>query len=133
MTVRVGQTEAARRLGLGVELKEHGRLLPDDPRIVSGLENDDRRGREVEGAAVRIGSLDVAAGQEADVCVPALGSADDGFHVGGPAKPRRVDDASHPHVAGTHDVDLDAADVLVVSVGDGGKERIDHDLPQARA
>src|SRR5438045_9748172 len=39
--------------------------------------------------------------------------ADDAFHVGGPAKPGRVDQALYPAFPGPYDIDLDAADVAV--------------------
>src|SRR5262249_4522805 len=51
------QAEALRGLARGVELDEHGGLPADDPGVVTRLDHDDGRRREVERAAVTVLTL----------------------------------------------------------------------------
>jgi hypothetical protein len=71
MTVLLGEPEATCRFAFGVELDEHGRLLANDPRIVSGLQHHGLWRDELEGAAVRIGAPYVSLEQKANVCMQA--------------------------------------------------------------
>jgi hypothetical protein len=67
MTVFLGESEATRRFGFGVELDEHGHGIANDPRIVSGLQHYGLWRDELEGAAIGIGALHVPLEQKANV------------------------------------------------------------------
>src|SRR5438876_1990834 len=109
MPMRLGDPEAPRRLTLRVELDDHRRLAPHDPRIVARLDDEDARRAVLEPAAVRVFAADVALGEEAEVGMHAVGSADDGLHVRRPAEARRIDRALHAAVSGPDDIEGDAA------------------------
>src|SRR5215475_7584799 len=112
------QTEALRGLARGVELNEHGGLPSDDPGVVTGLDHDDGRRREVERAAVTVLTLHSPRRQETDVAVHTQVGADDGLHVGRPAKSRWIDDPLDLAIGGGHRVDHDAADFVVLGALD---------------
>src|ERR1035437_129128 len=116
--VRLRHPELADRLALEVEFDQDCSLITDNPAIMTGLDDDDLRSRELDSAAVRILDVDLAAGQEPDVRVHAEIGADDRFHVLGPAKSRRVDDAFHATGAGSNSVNLGAADFAAFAAGD---------------
>src|ERR1039457_5964784 len=94
------------------------------PAIMTRLDNDDLRSRELDSAAVRILDVDLAAGQEPNVRVHAEIGADDRFHVFGPAKSRRVDDAFHATGASSNNINLGAADFAAFAAGDGREKWI---------
>ena len=124
-----GEPEAARGALLGVELDENRFLVPDDPRVVTGLQHDDL-GRDVfERAAVVVLTLNVSARQEADVRVHAVVRAGNRLHVRRPAESRRIHRALDASVGRTDRVDLGAADVPVIGSLDGLEQRV-HE-PQA--
>ena len=129
MVVRLRESETARRRGFGVELDQHRRLVTHDPRVVSRFHDDHLRCDELEGAAVSIRTLDVAAGQEADVRMHAEGRADERLQVRGPAEARRIDEALHAAVRSPDAVDGDAAQLLVSGAFDRGKQCIHGLLP----
>src|ERR1019366_2110955 len=93
--VRLRHPELADRLALEVEFDQDRSLITDNPAIMTGLDDDNLGRRELDSAAVRILDVDLVAGQEPDVRLHAEIGADDRFHVFGPAKSRRVDDAFH--------------------------------------
>src|ERR1051325_8153782 len=108
--MRFRHPEFANRIPLEVELDKHRGLFADDPPVMSRLNHDGLRSRELQLASVRIFNMDLAAHQEANVCVHAERSPDDRLHVLGPAKARLVDHALYTRPAGPDRVDLDAAD-----------------------
>src|SRR5499433_1569974 len=112
------QAEALRGLARGVELDEHGGLPSDDPGVVTGLDHDDGRRREVERAAVTVLTLHSPRGQESDVAVHTEIGADDRLHVGRPAESRWIDHALDLAIGGGHRVDHDAADLVVLGAFD---------------
>src|ERR1019366_6104386 len=122
--VRSRHSELADRLALGVEFDQDRSLITDNPAIMTGLDDDDPRSRELDSAAVRILDVDLAAGQEPDVRVHAEIGADDRFHVFGPAKSRRVDDAFHATGAGSNNINLADADFAAFAAGDGREKWI---------
>ena len=122
--VRLRHPELADRLALEVEFDQDRSLITDNPAIMTGLDDDDLRSRELYSAAVRILDVDLAAGQEPDVRVHAEIGADDRFHVFGPAKSRRVDDAFHATGAGSNNINLGAADFAAFAAGDGREKWI---------
>src|ERR1019366_3158804 len=122
--VRFRHPELADRLALEVEFDQHCSFITNDPPIVTGLDDDNLRSRELDSAAVRILNVDLAAGQEPDVRVHAEIGTDDRFHVFGPAKSRRVDDAFHSTGAGSNNINLGAADLAAFAAGDGREKWI---------
>jgi len=86
--VRLRHPELADRLALEVEFDQDRSLITDNPAIMTGLDDDDLRSRELDSAAVRILDVDLAAGQETDVRVHAEIGADDRFCVFGPGRRR---------------------------------------------
>jgi hypothetical protein len=108
--VRLRHPEAANGLSLEVKFDQHRRLVSHDPPVVPRLDSDDLWSHELRGAAVCILNMDLAAGQEPDVRMHAEIRADDCFHVSGPAKSGRVDHPLNATGAGSHNIDLDAAD-----------------------
>src|ERR1017187_10248834 len=122
--VRSRHSELADRLALEVEFDQDRSLITDNPAIMTGLDDDDLRSRKLDSAAVRILDVDLAAGQEPDVRVHAEIGADDRFHVFGPAKSRRVDDAFHATGAGSNNINLGAADFAAFATGDGREKWI---------
>jgi len=119
-----GETEAACRAFLGVELNEDGGLVPYDPRVVARLDRHNLRRHEFEGAAVRVFAGDVPSREEADVSVHAELRFHVRAHVGGPAEAGRVDHPLDAPVTGAADVDLGAAYLPVIGALDGRGERI---------
>ncbi|HYU41497.1 MAG TPA: hypothetical protein VEQ84_05060 [Vicinamibacteria bacterium] len=129
MPMHLGDAEAPRRLTLGIELDDDRRLAPHDPRIVARLDDEDSRRAELEFAAVRVFAANVALGEEAEVRMHAVGSADDGLHVRRPAEARRVDRALHAAVSGPDDIEGDAADLAVIRALDGSDEWVHFEPP----
>ncbi|MGD0777861.1 MAG: hypothetical protein ABSC05_34170 [Candidatus Solibacter sp.] len=117
--VHLRHPEFADGLTLEVELNQDRDLVADDPPIVRRLDHDDLWGHKLRGAAVRVLDMDLAAGQEADVGVHAKIGADDRLHVGGPAKPGRVDHALHAAGAGSRNINLGTADFPALAAGYG--------------
>jgi hypothetical protein len=126
--VFAAEPEALSGLPLGVELDQHRGLVALDPGIVTGFEDDGRRRRELEGAAVPVLPADMSAGQEANVGVHALPGAHDRSQVGGPPEPRRVHDPLDTDVSGADEIDRDPADLAVVGSGDRCEQWIHRDL-----
>src|SRR5215208_3496235 len=93
MPVARREAEPAGRLAREVDADEDGRLVADDPRVVAWLDDQGRRRREGERAAVRVLALHPPAGEEADMRVVAEIGADDRLDVRRPAVSDRVDDA----------------------------------------
>src|ERR1017187_3319307 len=122
--VRSRHSELADRLALEVEFDQDRSLITDNPAIMTGLDDDDLRSRKLDSAAVRILDVDLAAGQEPDVRVHAEIGADDRFHVFGPAKSRRVDDAFHATGAGISLVQRHESDFAAFAAGDGREKWI---------
>src|SRR5664280_2562953 len=122
--VRLRHAELADRLALEVEFDQDRSLITDNPAIMTRLDNDDLRSRELDSAAVRILDVDLAAGQEPNVRVHAEIGADDRFHVFGPAKSQWVDDAFHATGAGSNNINLGAADFAAFATGDGREKWI---------
>jgi hypothetical protein len=120
----VGKAEAACSALLCVELNQHGRLVAHDPRVMARLENDDLRSDVFECAAVCVLTLNMTAGQEADVCVHANLGPDNRLHVSRPAEAGRIDGTFHTPVGGTNDVNLRSAHLAVVGSLDGVEQRI---------
>src|SRR5262245_4890539 len=112
------QAEALRGLARGVELNEHGGLPSDDPGVVTGLDHDDGRRRKVERAAVTVLTLHSPRRQETDVAVHTQVGADDGLHVGRPAKSRWIDDTLDLAIGRGYRIDHDAADLVVLGTFD---------------
>jgi len=108
--VRLRHPEATNGLSLEVKFDQNRRLVSDDPPVVPRLDSDDRWSHELRGAAVCILNVDLAPGQEPDVRMHTEIRADDCFHVSGPAKSGRVDHTLNATGAGSHNIDLDAAD-----------------------
>ena len=124
-----GEPEAPRSAFLGVELDENRLLVPDHPRVMTGLQYN-YLGRDVfERAAVVVLTLDVPAREEADVRVHAEVRAGNGLHVRRPAESRRIHRALDASVGRTDRVDLGAADVPVIGSLDRLEQRV-HE-PQA--
>jgi hypothetical protein len=67
--VRLRHPELADRLALEVEFDQYRSLITDNPAIMTGLDDNDLRSRELDSASVRILDVDLAAGQEPDVRV----------------------------------------------------------------
>jgi hypothetical protein len=122
--VRLRHPELADRLALEVEFDQDRSLIPDNPAIMTGLDDDDLWSRELDSTAVRILDVDLAAGQEPDVRVHAEIGPDDRFHVFGPAKSRRVDDAFYATGAGSNNINLGASDFAAFATGDGREKWI---------
>ena len=120
-----GHAEALCGLARGVELNEHGGLPSHDPGVVTRLDHDDGRRREVERTAVTVLTLNPPRGQETDVAVHAQVGADDGLHVGRPAKSRWIDDALDLAIGGGHRVNHDAANLVVLGALDRPKAAAD--------
>ena len=59
--VRLRHPELADRLALEVEFDQDRSLITDNPAIMTGLDDDDLRSRELDSAAVRILDVDLAA------------------------------------------------------------------------
>jgi hypothetical protein len=122
--MRLRHPELADRLALEVEFDQDCSLTTDNPAIMTGLDDDNLWSRELDSAAVRVLDVDLAAGQEPNVCVHAEIGADDRFHVFGPAKSRRVDDAFHAAGTGSNSINLCAADFAAFAAGDGREKWI---------
>src|SRR5215813_13314795 len=112
------QPEALRGLARRIELNEHRGFPSDDPSVVTRLDHDNGRRREVERAAVTVLTLDSSRGQETDVAEHAQVGANDWFHVGRPAKSRRIDDALDLAIGGGHRVNHHTADLVVLGALD---------------
>jgi hypothetical protein len=113
--VRLRHAEPANGLSLEVKLDQHGGLVSHDPSVVPRLDSDHLRSYELRGAAVCILNMDLASGQEPDVRMHAEIRADDCLHVGGPAKSGLVNHTLHATGAGSHNIDLDAADFAALA------------------
>src|SRR5215470_2943218 len=113
MLVCLRHTEPANSVSLEVELDQHCGFVSHYPAIVPRLNCDDLWSYELQGAAVCILNVDLAAGQETDVRVHAQIRSGDRLHVGGPTKAGRVDHTLHAACAGSDDIELDTADVSV--------------------
>lgn len=96
---------------LEVELDQDRRLVSDNPPSMSRFDGSGLWSNELKGTAIRVWSVDLAAGQEPDKRVHAKIGANDRFHVRGPAKPGWVDHALHAACAGPHHIDLGAAGI----------------------
>ncbi len=124
----VSQAEAVCGLGFGVEVHEHRRLVTHDPCVVPRLQDDNRGGFVLEGAAVSVGSVYSAAGQEAHVGMAAEVRTHYGLHVRGPTETGRVHEAPDADGACLDDVDLNASDLLMGGPCNGTKKRVHRHL-----
>src|SRR5262245_23821299 len=84
---------------------------------------------KLEGAAIGIRALDVAASQKADMRMHAERRAHERLQMRGPAEARRIDETLHTAVRRWDAVDGDAAKFLVGGAFDGGKQGIHGLLP----
>src|SRR5262245_59856299 len=81
VTVSVRHAQASDRVALEIEFDQHHRLAADDPAVMSRLDRDDLRRLVFDDAAVGVFDVNLAARQEADVCVHAEVGAGHRFHV----------------------------------------------------
>src|SRR4029453_13688618 len=118
--------EALRRLRRGVELDENRRLATYHPGIVTRLEHDDLRGREVEGAAVTVVAPHTPRAEEAHVPVHTKLRADDRLHMGRPAESGRGHGALDLAVGPGDRLNLDSSHLVAPGVLDRAKPRRTH-------
>jgi hypothetical protein len=110
-----GQPELLERCAFEVEFDEDSRLVADHPRIVTGFHGHDVWGGTLQRAPVGIADVDTATREEAYVRVLACLTADERFHVRGPAEAWRIYHALDAGAARSHDVEHGATDLAVVS------------------
>lgn len=119
VAVNLRHSKPANGVTLEIEFDQHGGLVANHPPVVTRFDRHRLGSRELDRAAIRILNVDLAASEESDVCVHAQLGSGDRFHVRGPAKPSRVDNAFYPALAGTHDVDLNTTDLAAGCFGNG--------------
>lgn len=117
MRVPFRKAELCGRIPFEIELNEHSRLVADDTPIVAGLNNDDLRRSVVPRAAILEGHVNLAASKKADVRVRAEVGSDVGLDVARPMEADRIDRSLHASVARVDNVELDAAELLMLGSG----------------
>jgi hypothetical protein len=112
--VGLGHPEDTGRLTFEVEFDYHGRRASHDPPVMTRLDRHDLRSLELHNAAVGILNVDLALREKPYMGMHAQFSADDRFHVGGPAEASRIYQAFDPPGAGGADLEPDAANLAAV-------------------
>ena len=106
------EAESFDGVSLEVELDQHHRFVPLDPRVVAGLDGNDRRRLVIEGAAVCVLADEVTPSEESDVSMLAELGANVGLDVSRPAATWGVDQAFDSGVSDLADIDLHAGEVV---------------------
>jgi hypothetical protein len=110
------QIHAVDRLAFEIEFDQNRRLIPYDPTLMAWLDCDELGSLYFLHAAVGEFNLDLTVRHEADVGVHAQFSTNDAAQVCGPVESRRVNHALDTNSATSGNIDLDAADLTVLSV-----------------
>src|SRR5665213_3535681 len=108
MMVGFRYTHSADRRGFEVELNEYGRLLPHDPRVVSGVYGNHLGSGKDRCTTIRVLNVDSAASEETDMRMHAKLGPHQRLDVNGPAKSRGIDHALHSGSAHPHGIDRDS-------------------------
>src|SRR5262245_60590253 len=94
-----------------IEFNQDDRLPAHHPTVVTRIDRHDLRRLVLDDAAVGIFDVDLAAREEADVCVHAAVGADHRLHRRRPAETGRIDHALDARGAGRHHFEHHAADL----------------------
>src|SRR6516225_5061523 len=125
MAVSLGHSEATNRVILEVEFDQHRRLITHHPAIMARLDDDYLGSLELHDAPIGKLHVNLAASEEADMCMHAVVCADNRFDVRRPPKSRRIDRPLNPRSTCLCDIQLHGTDFAVLRTGHGCEERID--------
>ena len=124
MRVLARYAELSRRLAFEVELNHDCGLVSHHPTIMSRLDCNRLRRRQLQHAAIRVSNMDLALSQKTNVRVLAQFRAHDWFHMLRPIEPGRVNCPLHAARASFHNIQLHSADGAALGALDGSHQRI---------
>lgn len=124
MTMCGGYADPFCRGTAEIEFNEHGRLVSDDPGIVSWRDGHNPRGGKFQNAAILILDVNLTSGEKSHVRVHADIGSDNRLDVRGPAKAWRIDQALDARPAHANRIHLNAAGLVMLRSFDGRRHRI---------
>src|SRR5690349_17310137 len=98
-------------VALEIELDDHGRLVADDPAVMTWVDREHLRRLVFDDAAVCVLDVDFTAHEESDMGVHASIRFHDRLHVRRPAEAARIDHAFDACRAGSRHFQADVADL----------------------
>ena len=120
MMMSFRQAEALHRIAFEIEFDEHGGLIAHNPSGVIGFDSDKFRGLELLYAAILEADVDLSLHHETDMGVRTELFAEHGTQMRVPGKTGRIDHALDADGAGARDINLHAADIVMLVGTDRG-------------